>query len=81
MNFDLSKPESFKSYIMTFQTMNIRLASMRECFDDDKWLFMASNMLRAWFTYEVEYVEYNQSLIKVLIERGLLPSDIKEMFK
>ncbi|MCY1699062.1 phage DNA packaging protein C [Lelliottia sp. SL45] len=81
MNFDLSKPESLRSYIMTMQTMFIRLASMRECFDDDKWLMMASNMLRCWFTYETEHVEYNQSLIKLLTERNLLPADFKDYFK
>ena len=63
---------SLPSYIATFQAAIQRLSSARLHTSDDDWLLMLSNFLNEWFTFEEHITVNNQSLIKILKQRGLL---------
>src|SRR5260221_13837230 len=69
--FDLSLRSSRSSYFATFRHQ-LTILSETDALDEQKWLNMLGTFVKDWFRYESHFVHGRDSLVDILIERGLL---------
>src|SRR3546814_19325126 len=69
--FDLSLRSSISSYFATFRHQ-LTILSKTDALDEEKWLTTLGTFVKDWFRYESHFVHGRDSLIDILIERGLL---------
>lgn len=69
--FNLALKNSRGSYFATFRHQLVIL-SKADALDEEKWLNMLGALLKDWFRYEEHFVHGKQSLVDILIERGLI---------
>src|SRR5690625_8028205 len=69
--FDLSLRSSRSSYFATFRHQ-LTILSKTDALDEEKWLNMLGTFVKDWFRYESHFGHGRDSLVDMLIERGLL---------
>src|SRR5207302_11274758 len=69
--FDLSLRSSRSSYFATFRHP-LTILSKTDALDEDKWLNLLGTFVKVWFRYESHFVHGRDSLVDILIERGVL---------
>lgn len=69
--FNLSLKSSRGSYFATFRHQ-LAIVSKTDALDEEKWLNMLGTLLKDWMRYEEHFVHGKQSLVDILIQRGLL---------
>src|SRR5258708_1223754 len=69
--FDLSLRSSRSSYFATFRHQ-LTILSKTDALDEEKWLNMLGTFVKDWIRYESHFVNDRDSLVDILIERGLM---------